>query len=140
MVSLLASLFLIQACSTTVAPKPVTKPAPSPESYSVENINREQEKIYAQKLAELNKKNPQKEAASAIARRNYYLLSYLSGRAGRNKIPGISQQQLSNNRCRYRVLKNLGDTIYGENHLRYRVAIRQYAATFNKVMRPYCMK
>lgn len=127
-------LVLIQAC---VAVPPPEKTVKNP-SYSTGKIKHDRELIYAQKLYDLKRKNPVSEANSAIDRRDFYLMSYLSGRGGINKVPGLTQQELINNRCRYQTIAGFGDAIYGENHLRYRVAMRQYANQFNRIMMAYC--
>lgn len=133
----LFALLLLQSCAATPI-KSENKQSYADNRFSIDKIKKKRENIYAVKLLELNNRNPVSDVKSAVARKNYYLLSYNSGRGGMNKVPGVTPQQLAKNHCDFRALEGLGDSIYGENHLKYRVAIRRYANTFNKMMLSYC--
>ena len=106
--------------------------------FSVEGIKKREEAKYAQKLGDLSKKNPVIEAQKAIANDDLHLLTFQSGRGGSTTVPGIENLQVKNVNCRLLQLDGMGDSIYGENHLKYRVAIEKYASEFNRVMHPYC--
>lgn len=133
------SLLLAQACMATPPPdRSPNNQSIASERFSVERIKNNREALYAKKLKELKKKNPKKDAHAAIKRGRYYLMSYRSGRRGVHKVPGLTKQQLASHHCKYRTISGLGDSIYGKNHLKYRIAIRHYASKFNKTIRPYC--
>lgn len=111
----------------------------TPPNYSIGNIKQKREAEYAQKLSALKRKNPVNDAHNEAAKGKAYLWVYQSGRGGITKAPGLSEAQLANNTsCSIRQIAGLGDMIYGETHLKYRVAIRKYANQFNKVMLRYC--
>jgi hypothetical protein len=42
-------------------------------------------------------------------------------------------------RCTLKTLDGLGDVIYGENHLKYRVAMRKFAMRYNIAMKSACL-
>ena len=129
--------------TTTETPMPRNQPAqPSiyvPPSYSVDAIKEIRETEYAKKLAALNVRNPIRDAHNEAAKENRYLWIYQSGRGGKTKAPGLTEAQLASNvSCPLRRIDGLGDTIYGDTHLKYRVAIRKYANQFNQTMLKYC--
>ena len=128
---------LMQACVATPV-KTNNQQSNNAGEFSVEDIKQREEAEYAQKLERLNKRNPVQDAQQSISQGEYYLLAYQSGRGGINKAPGLTQAQAKNSLCRFKRLDGLGDSIYGENHLKYRVKIRQYASQFNQTMYAFC--
>ena len=104
------------------------------EHASTESIKNRREQQYQQMLANLQQRNAVQEARSAIAQGNYYVMGYYVGRGGLT-IPGINVRQ---NRCRVQQLDGMGDVIYGDSHMKYRIAAKRFANQFNQVMLPYC--
>ncbi len=140
--SLLGLSISLQACAAIPAGSDVESHADLRHKYadrlSVDNIKQDREQIYAQKLAALKILSPIQDAQRAVAADGYYFLAYQTGRGGLLKTPGLTQQQSSNKRCGIQMLDGMGDVIYGDNHLQYRKAIRDYAYQFNKTMFSFC--
>lgn len=134
--SFLLSSILLQACNAGPAS---TRPASvnTPETNTASAVTNEDQK-YANDLDNLSKRNPQLEAQQAISRGDHFLLGYYSGRAGL-KIPGLTSEQQTSQRCRVTTVDGLGDVIYGENHLKYRIAMRNFAKAFNTNMISVCL-
>ena len=88
-------------------------------------------------LEALNQRNPAAEAQQAITRGDKAVMGYYAGRAGL-KIPGFDYQEQSANTCSLKTLDGLGDVIYGENHLKYRVALRNFARQYNIAIKHTC--
>lgn len=131
---------IVQGCTAVPAPEPYVPRTQSNEAsnYSVGTIKQKREREYANKLAALQKRNPVRDAHNLASERNIYLWVYQSGRGGKTKASGLTAQQLANANCRLRQMDGMGDAIYGDNHLKYRIANRRYASQFNKVMLRYC--
>lgn len=138
-ISLALMSLLLQACNAGPdTPRPIAhtpqtvgsaqKPAPSTSSRDNE---------YANLLQGLSQRNPEAEAQQALTRGERSILGYYAGRAGL-KLPGLTPQQQANQRCTLKTLDGLGDVIYGENHLKYRVALRRFAKRYNIAMMPAC--
>ena len=106
--------------------------------FSIETIKKQKEAEYAKKYADLKQMNPSVEVAKAVKNNSIYLLAYQSGRGGARLIPGLVEPQPTNINCRVLQLDGMGDSIYGENHLKYRVELRKYASEFNAKMFSYC--
>ena len=106
--------------------------------FSIENIKKQKEAEYAKKYADLKQMNPSVEVAKAVKNNSIYLLAYQSGRGGSRIIPGLVDPQPDNINCRVLQLDGMGDSIYGENHLKYRVELRKYASEFNARMLTHC--
>ena len=104
------------------------------ENASAEAIKQRQEQQYAQLLENLQRRSSTQEARNAIARRDYYMMAYYAGRGGL-KIPGVNSNQT---RCRIQQLDGMGDMIYGDNHMKYRLAMRDFASQFNRIMQSHC--
>lgn len=137
----LASTLLIQGCNAgPETPKPVNKSTASPGTSYIKAANspstRDQE--FAELLTALEKRNPQTEAQQAIASGKPTILGYYSGRAGL-KTPGLTTEQQAKQRCKLDTVDGLGDVIYGENHMRYRIAIRNFAKAYNSSMLTACL-
>ena len=129
--------FLLSACATL----PEKKDEPLREyvrENPVKDIKKRREDEYTQKLNALKYRNPVQEAQQAIAARQYYLLAYEGGRGSPTKAPGLSSSQAANSRCSFKRLDGFGDSIYGVNHLKYRIALRKFARQFNQRMFAYC--
>lgn len=134
---ILFSTALLQACNagpestrptvTSQAPLKVQQPMP---------VSAEDQK-FADLLKELSQRNPKLEAQQSIASGNPFLLAYYSGRAGL-KVPGLTSEQQAKKRCPLKTIDGLGDVIYGENHLKYRIAMRNFAKIFNTNMSATC--
>lgn len=139
-VTIASVCLLMQACAGLPAKKNKNTMVDLPKNASVAVIKKDREDKYAQRLYELNQRNPVQDAQQAISAGNYHLLGYQSGRGGSNKAPGLTGQQAASASCGFRRLDGFGDTIYGESHLRYRVASRKYATQFNRAMYPYCQQ
>ena len=104
------------------------------DTTSTQAIKQREEQRYAHLLTQLQRRNAVQEARTAIARGDYHVMGYYAGRAGL-KIPGMKASQ---NRCAVQQQDGMGDILYGDNHLSYRVALRRFANQFNQVMLPYC--
>ena len=138
--SFLLSSILLQACNAapdSTRPATPERPISTPQANATSNVNNEDQK-YANDLAELTKRNPQLEAQQAISRGERFLLGYYSGRAGL-KTPGLTSEQQASQRCKVSTVDGLGDVIYGENHLKYRIAMRNFAKAFNTQMLGVCL-
>ncbi len=131
---------VMQACVAAPNNPPPSSYQPDANSsrFSIEGIKQRREAEYAKKLIDLNKKNPAYEAQKAIENNDIHLLTFHSGRGGSIAVPGIEESQVKNVNCRLVQLDGMGDSIYGENHLKYRVAIQKYASEFNATMFTYC--
>lgn len=130
---------LMQACvAAPNTPPSSSQPDDYSSRFSVEAIKQRREAEYAQKLADLNKLDPAEEVKKALKSNKVYLLAYQSGRGGETITPGLVEPQVIEVKCRILQLDGMGDTIFGENHLKYRVALRKYASEFNALMYPNC--
>lgn len=130
--------FMMSACVAPTGPatgKDALKNGSNTVVLSTASIKEQEEQKYTQLLANLQVKNPQQDVKNAIARGDLRVLGYQSGRGGL-KVPGLTGVQ--QNRCSVNQLGGMGDTIFGNNHLRYRVALRQYANQYNRLMVPNC--
>ena len=108
------------------------------KSHSQPTGNTADKDLYYMNLLEaLEQRNAVAEAKQAIASNQYQLMGYYSGRAGL-KVPGIDSSQQPNARCQLNVIDGMGDVIYGENHMKYRIAMRKFATAFNTEMRAVC--
>ncbi|KAG1661930.1 hypothetical protein GQR58_021206 [Nymphon striatum] len=122
---------LMQACVAVPNESSSNKSSSQPSNrFSIENIKKQKEAEYAKKYADLKKMNPSVEVAKAVKNNSIYLLAYQSGRGGARLIPGLVEPQPTTVKCRVLQLDGMGDSIYGENHLKYRVALRKYASAF----------
>jgi len=104
------------------------------EHASTQATKQREEQQFAQMLARLKQRNAIQEARATISRGNYYVMGYNTGRGGM-VIPGIV---VSQNRCRVQLMDGMGDMIFGDNHMKYRIAAKRFANQFNQVMLPYC--
>ena len=130
---------LMQACvAAPNTPPSSSQPDDFSSRFSVEAIKQRREAEYAQKLADLNKLDPAEEVKKALKSNKVYLLAYQSGRGGETITPGLIEPQAIEVKCRVLQLDGMGDAIYGENHLKYRIALRKYASEFNALMYPNC--
>jgi len=139
-ISLALISLLLQSCNAGPdTPRPIA-PTPqavgSPQSPVSSPSSRDSE--YANLLQGLSQRNPEIEAQQALARGERSILGYYAGRAGL-KLPGLTPEQQASQRCRLKTLDGLGDVIYGENHLKYRVALRKFAKRYNIAMMPVCL-
>lgn len=85
-------------------------------------------------IQQVQQRNAALEASQAAARGERFLYGWYAGRAGL-KVPGTNGAQAS---CQIRTVDGLGDVIFGENHLKYRVEMRKFATAFNVAMLPNC--
>ena len=130
---------LMQACVAVPNESSSNRSSSQPNNrFSIEKIKKQKEAEYAKKYADLKKMNPSVEVAKAVKNNSIYLLAYQSGRGGARLIPGLVEPQPTNINCRVLQLDGMGDSIYGENHLKYRVELRKYASEFNAKMFSYC--
>ena len=104
------------------------------DTASTEAIKQREEQRYARLLTQLQRRNAVQEARAAITHGDYHVMGYYAGRGGL-KIPGMNASQ---NRCVVQQQDGMGDILYGDNHLSYRVALRRFSNQFNQVMLPYC--
>ena len=130
---------LMQACvAAPNTPQSSSQPDNYSSRFSVEAIKQRREAEYAQKLSDLKKLDPAEEVKNALKSNRVYLLAYQSGRGGGTITPGLIEPQAIEVKCRVLQLDGMGDAIYGENHLKYRIALRTYASEFNTLMYPNC--
>ena len=139
-ISLLASAFLLQACNAgPETPRPIAhtpQATSSPQSSNSSVSARDSE--YIGLLQVLSQRSPEQEAQQAAARGDRSIMGYYAGRAGL-KLPGLSPEQQAVQKCTLKTLDGLGDVIYGDNHLKYRVALRKFAGRYNLAMLPNCL-
>lgn len=131
---------MMQACvAKPIAPASSSQQSTqSPNRFSITEIKKKEEAKYAQKLIELNAKDAAKEVKKAQENNTLHLLIYYTGKGGPMKIPGLTETQFKNHKCEIISLEGMGDSIYGENHFRFRLAQEQYASEFNTLMLPFC--
>ena len=103
-------------------------------STSTASIKQTKEQEYQRLLHELEQKDANRDAQQAIERGDIHVLGYQAGR-GQFKIPSVDQSQ---NRCAIKQIDGMGDVIYGESHLKYRIAVKAYASQFNQIMVRHC--
>jgi len=139
---LLFSILLIQGCNAGPdTPKPINRSASaSPGTSYIKTSNNipTKDQQYAGLLQALEKRNPNIEAQQAIASGKPTIIGYYSGRAGL-KTPGLTTEQQAKQRCKLDTIDGLGDVIYGENHMKYRIAIRNFAKAYNSNMLAACL-
>ena len=138
--SVLLGGLILQACNAGPESTRPTSPTPSVSSTQANSngsISAEDQK-FANDLEALSKRNPQREAQQAMASGERFLIGYYSGRAGL-KTPGLSGEQQASHTCKINAVDGLGDVIYGENHLKYRIAMRNFAKAFNTEMLSVCL-
>lgn len=127
---------LLQACNAGPdTPRPTN---PSPQTVGSQKPTLAANDKYAGLLQALSQRDPTTEAQQAMAQGERSLMGYYAGRGGL-KFPGLSPQQQADQRCSLKVLEGLGDVIYSENHLKYRVALRKFAKSYNAAMLPACL-
>jgi hypothetical protein len=136
--TILMSCLMLQACNA--GPNPSRPASPPPQAIKaaaapVEAISNA-DIDYAARLKALESRNPAAEAQQAAMRGERNLMGYYSGRAGL-KIPSLSDPS-QKGACSVKTLDGMGDVIYNEAHLRYRVAMRNFAKAFNASMLPHC--
>ena len=141
-IGFLLSTLLIQGCNAGPdTSKPIKRSAPEPigslQPKTLSSIESKDQK-FAELLQALENRNPNTEAQQAINNGIPNVLGYYSGRGGL-KVPGLTSEQQANQRCKLNTIDGLGDVIYGENHMRYRIAIRAFAKTYNSNMLAACL-
>jgi len=136
--STLLAAFLLQACNAGPEATRPSAPASSANLSAADNHISAEDQKYAKALQALSMRDPQQEAQQALANGERVLLGYYSGRAGL-KTPGLSADQQTSQRCKINTVDGLGDVIYGENHLKYRIAMRNFAKAFNTQMLSVCL-
>jgi hypothetical protein len=124
------SIFAMSASVTNALPK-----VPS-----AKEIKAEKEKKYAQELVQMKSRSAAKDAAAAKSLGFPYLLAHHAGRSLSLVIPGLAQKdyKAAQARCPILIIDGLGDVIYGANHMAYRKAMTDYAASFNKITYKAC--
>ncbi|PWR00182.1 hypothetical protein [Leucothrix pacifica] len=136
--STLLAAFLLQACNAGPEATRPSAPTSSANLSAADNHISAEDQKYAKALQALSMRDPQQEAQQALANGERVLLGYYSGRAGL-KTPGLSADQQTSQRCKINTVDGLGDVIYGENHLKYRIAMRNFAKAFNTQMLSVCL-
>ena len=141
-IGFLLSTLLIQGCNAGPdTSKPIKKstaePVGSLYSKTVSSTATKDQK-FAELLQALESRNPNTEAQQAIRNGTPNVLGYYSGRGGL-KVPGMTTEQQANQRCKLNTIDGLGDVIFGENHMKYRIAIRAFAKTYNSNMIAVCL-
>ena len=140
-ISLFLSATLVQGCNAGPdTPRPINKSsttAGSPQIQSVSHVS-EKDQEFAELLQALSQRNPQREASEAMANGTPNILGYYGGRAGL-KTPGLTVEQQAKQRCKLNIIDGLGDVIYGENHMKYRIAMRNFAKAYNSSMLTACL-
>jgi len=136
--SVTALCSIMSACVATTPEQPKKKSSlmdlAKEDHASTQTIKKQEEQKYAQLLTTLKAKNATQDAQQAIARGDLQILGYQAGRGGL-KTPGINTQQ---NRCKVTIMDGMGDMIFGQNHMNYRIALTQYMNRYNQIMLPYC--
>ena len=138
-IGLITTAMLLQACNAgPETPRPIahTPQATSSPQPMNENIT-SKDMEYVSLLQGLSQRNPEQEAQQAAARGEMNILGYYAGRGGL-KLPGLTPEQQAVQKCTLKTLDGLGDVIYGDNHLKYRVAMRKFAGRYNLAMLSAC--
>ena len=139
-IGLISVSLLLQACNAgpetprPIAHTPQTTSSPKPMNPNISAKDSQ----YANLLQGLSQRNPELEAQQAMSRGDRSIMGYYAGRAGL-KLPGFTPEQQAVQRCTLKTLEGLGDVIYGDNHLQYRVAMRKFAKRYNIAMKPACL-
>ena len=139
-VGFLFSIFLVQGCnagSGTTKPENEVKPTTSSTS-KVLSSSTTKDQQFVEALKKLESRNASDEARQAISTGKPSVLGYYSGRAGL-KIPGFTAEQQAKQRCKVNPVDNMGDVIYGTNHLKYRIAMRNFATAYNSNLLTACL-
>ena len=137
LIGMVSAVLMLQACNAGPnTPRPITN-TPQPTTSPQSSVS-ERDSQYINLLQELSRRNPEVEAQQAIAAGDRSVMAYYAGRAGL-KIPGFNGEEQAAQSCSLKTLDGLGDVIYGENHLKYRVALRNFARSFNTAMKPICL-
>ncbi|RVU85553.1 hypothetical protein EOL70_06280 [Leucothrix sargassi] len=138
----LLSAVLIQGCN---AGPETTKPANTPTGSTPTNpipsgLNsvKQKDQYYAERLVGIQSRDAVAEAQQALAKGAPNVLGYYSGRAGL-KVPSFTAEQQAKQRCKLNTIEGMGDVIYGENHMKYRIAMRDFAKTYNSQMLAVCL-
>lgn len=139
-VGLVSVSLLLNACNAgPETPRPIAHTPQASSSPKPVNANiSARDSQYVNLLQGLSQRNPELEAQQAIVRGDNSIMGYYAGRAGL-KLPGLTPEQQAVQRCNLKTLDGLGDVIYGENHLKYRVAMRKFAMRYNIAMKPACL-
>ena len=139
-IGIITSALLLQACNAgPETPRPIThtpQVTSSPQPMNENITSKDME--YASLLQGLSQRNPEKEAQQAAAGGERNILGYYAGRGGL-KLPGLTPEQQAAQKCTLKTLDGLGDVIYGDNHLKYRVALRKFAGRYNLEMLSACL-
>ncbi len=111
-----------------------------PKVPSAAQIKAQQETKYAAETLRMKKRDASRDAAAAKSLGFPYLLAHHAGRSTSLVIPGLAQKdyKAAQARCPILILDGLGDTIFGPQHMAYRKAATDYAATFNKITFKAC--
>jgi len=139
-VGFLFSICLVQGCnagSGSTKPESEVKSATSSSNKALSSSTTKDQQ-FAEELQKLEKRNANAEAQQAIASGNPSVIGYYSGRAGL-KVSGFTEQQQAAQRCKVTPIDNMGDVIYGTNHLKYRIAMRNFATAYNSKMLAACL-
>ena len=140
LIGIITTALLLQACNAgpetprPIAHTPQATSSPQPMNENITSKDRE----YVSLLQGLSQRNPEQEAQQATARGERSILGYYAGRGGL-KLPGLTPEQQAAQKCTLKTLDGLGDVIYGDNHLKYRVALRKFAGRYNLAMLSACV-
>jgi len=129
---LLLSMTLVQGCNAGPdTPRPINNKSSEVAGKATPTSSaKTKDEQFAQLTAALSSRDPQAEAQQAMASGQPNIMGYYSGRAGL-KTPGLTTEQQKNQRCKLNIIDGLGDVIYGLNHMKYRIAIRDFAKVYN---------
>lgn len=113
-----------------------------PKVPSAREINAEKESKYAEELKQMQKRDATKDAKAAQHLGFPYLLAHYAGRSQNLILPGLNENEtgIAQARCPVLILDGMGDVIYGPQHMAYRKAMTDYAATFNKLNYKACTR
>lgn len=136
-IALIASFFLLLQACVEIPVKQDKKSEHTiklPYAASTEAIKNKNENKYAQKLQALRKRKPILEAQQEILTGNRFFLEFQSGRGEMRSVPGLTLEQTVNTSCGFKRLDGFGDMLYGRNHLKYQIELKEFAEKFNLTM------
>jgi len=108
------------------------------DRFSIENIKKEREAYYAQKISELNNLSPSTEVQKALQSNSPYFMATADGKGTTLSIPGLIDPKIQPINCKTVAVEGMGDVLYGKNHLVYRQQMLSYMSEFNSLMSQYC--
>lgn len=137
-------LFSVSACSSPSTNKNSSSgrdssmPKEFGTRFSSENIKKEREAYYLKKLSMLKRLNPTVEVQKAVLLNDFHYLVSTFDRAVGVSVLGLTEDEMRDNKCKFKSVEGMGDVLYGSNHINYRKEMIKYMTEFNILMKAYC--